>query len=197
MKIRIFALAIALGSATLSACVGGGNASKPSRAAQVDTYANCLQGGASKKACVVIAKAFGQSPPPQDRNMTPAPTSTPAPTPAPTATPSPEDPKRAFIRSVDESLSAARILAAPYKYVGRNVDLHCTVANIPADDFFNATCGANADGFPAIIAIIADSRQLSQGQAVRVLGTVIEPIEGKNGFGGTTHFAAVEAHYME
>lgn len=65
-------------SVLVVACAGRGNTSaSASPSPKPDAYANCLQNGFSKKNCVAIAKIFGQTPPPQDRNMTPAPTQTP------------------------------------------------------------------------------------------------------------------------
>ncbi len=86
MKNRVIvALIIVLGNATLVACAG--------HRKSFDNYANCLHDGASKKTCVALAKALGQTPPPTDRDMTPmppAPPDTPAPSPpAHAATPAP------------------------------------------------------------------------------------------------------------
>lgn len=107
--------------------------------------------------------------------------------------------KRAFLASVDESISGGQIAGNPYKYVGARVDFHCTVADIPAPDFFNASCGTEADGYtPAVIVIeYAGTSNLDQGQAVRVIGTVKSPIEGTNQMGGSMSFPTVRARFME
>lgn len=103
----------------------------------------------------------------------------------------------AFLRSVDESISGAMIEGNKFKYVGKNVDLHCTVDNVPDKDFFNASCGEDSDGSPAIIVIEYNTHDLSPGQAVRVLGTVAEPMEGNNAMGGEATFPTVRGEFME
>jgi len=118
--------------------------------------------------------------------------------PDPTATPeSTAEQKRDFLAEVDESISGARIEGAPFKFVGKKVDLHCTVGSIPQEDFFNAACGTDEDGSPVTIVIQANSRQLETNQAVRILGTVVEPMDGQNAMGGETHFPTVQANFME
>lgn len=53
----------------------------------------------------------------------------------PPATPTPKpvtraELKREFLATVDESISGAMIADSPYKYVGKHVDLHCTVSDV-------------------------------------------------------------------
>jgi hypothetical protein len=118
--------------------------------------------------------------------------------PAPTAAPlSRQELKREFLKTVDESLSGARIAGNPYKFVGKRVDLHCTVGNIPQEDFFNATCGTDDDGAPINLVIETNTKQLEPGQAVRVIGTVDQPMEGNNAMGGEGHFPTIQANFME
>ena len=103
--------------------------------------------------------------------------------------------KQDFLASVDESTSGAMIANNKFRYVGKNVDLHCTVTNIPDRNFFNANCGNEDNG--AIIVIQYDASELSTGQAIRVIGTVEEPMQGTNGFGGAAQFPTVKAEFME
>ena len=60
----------------------------------------------------------------------------------------PQNDKQSFAQSVDRSVTATRIEGNPYKFVGKHVDLRCTVSEIPQEDFFNAECGVDADGMP-------------------------------------------------
>jgi hypothetical protein len=99
--------------------------------------------------------------------------------------------KRGFIKTADESISGDMIVGNKFKYVGKHVDLHCTVSDIPEADFFNASCGDST------IVIEADSKSLSPGQAVRILGTVVDPMEGNNAMGGNASFPTVKAEFME
>jgi hypothetical protein len=118
--------------------------------------------------------------------------------PAPTSRPvSRQELKRDFIKTVDESISGARIAGNPYKFVGKHVDLHCTVDSVPQSDIFNASCGEDDNGMPVNIVIETDTRELEHGQAVRVIGTVDDPMEGNNMMGGETHFPTVKANFME
>ncbi len=133
---------------------------------------------------------------------TPRPTRSPKPTPPPpppTPTPNPIlQEKHDFIASVDESISGPMIEGNPYKYVGDNVDLRCTVENIPDPSMFNAACGQDDDGTDAIIVVqYDDTSSLDKGQSVRVLGTVVTPMQGTNAMGGSMNFPTVEAHFME
>ena len=118
----------------------------------------------------------------------------PAPTPRPLSR---QEQKRDFLKTVDESLSGARIAGNPYKFVGKRVDLHCTVGNIPQEDFFNATCGTDDDGSPVTLVIETNTKDLEPGQTVRVIGTVAQPMEGNNAMGGEGHFPTIEASFME
>jgi hypothetical protein len=106
--------------------------------------------------------------------------------------------KREFIQGVNESISGAMIAGNKLKYVGDDVDLHCTVDNVVDSSNFNADCGEDSDGMPAILLIqYDDTSSLDKGQAIRVLGTVEDPTEGVNGFGGETTFPTVKAEFME
>lgn len=126
---------------------------------------------------------------------------TPASTPNPHATSYEQgrkEAKREFANGVDESISGAMIAGNKLKYVGDDVDLHCTVESIVDENGFNAECGDDSDGVPAIILVhYDDTSSLSKGQAVRILGTVEEPTEGVNGFGGEGTFPTVKAEFME
>lgn len=105
--------------------------------------------------------------------------------------------KARFLQTVDESISGADIEGNPYRYVGKNVDLHCSVGDIPDANFFNALCGQDADGTDAMLVVESDTRSLSKGQSVRVMGTVVQPVEGNNAMGGNRHFPTVSAQFME
>jgi hypothetical protein len=106
--------------------------------------------------------------------------------------------KRAFIQGVDESISGAMIAGNKLKYVGDDVDLHCTVDTIVDAGTFNADCGEDEDGMPYIILIqYDDASSLDKGQPVRILGTVEDPTVGVNGFGGEATFPTVKAEFME
>jgi zinc-ribbon domain len=106
--------------------------------------------------------------------------------------------KKDFLASVDESISGAMIAGNKLKYVGDTVDLHCNVLAIVDESHFNATCGTDEDDLPAIILVeYDDTSSLDKGQAVRIMGTVEEPTEGVNGFGGESTFPTVKAEFME
>jgi hypothetical protein len=106
--------------------------------------------------------------------------------------------KEEFLSQVDESISGTMIAGNKLKYVGDNVDLHCTVESIIDANSFNAECGEDGDGDPAIILVeYNDTSSLDKGQAVRILGTVADPVQGINGFGGQATFPTVEAEFME
>jgi hypothetical protein len=118
-----------------------------------------------------------------------------APNPAPQL--SRKEQKRNFLATVDESISGARIVGNPYKFVGTNVDLHCVISDIPQADFLNATCPPDDYGLGPNIVVQTDTRSLEKGQHIRVIGTVIEPMEGNNAMGGVGHFPTVKAEFME
>lgn len=106
--------------------------------------------------------------------------------------------KREFLASVNESISGAMIAGNKLKYVGESVDLHCTVASVVDANDFNAQCGEDDAGLPVVILVqYDDTSSLDKGQSVRILGTVEEPTEGVNGFGGETTFPTVKAEFME
>jgi hypothetical protein len=77
-----------------------------------------------------------------------------------------------FVRTVDESISGDRIAAMPFRFVGKHVDLHCTVWDTTSRSFFDAKCATIR------LAIHAPnySRGIKSGQAIRVLGIVEEPV---------------------
>lgn len=177
--------------------------------ASPDPYADCIGDGMSKKHCFRVASARGYRLTGDDRKLNdwkPAPTASPE----PTATPEPPTPaptsydqyvheqKAEFLQGVDESISGAMIAGNKLKYVGENVDLHCSVESIVDESSFNASCGEDDDGMPAIILVQYDNTSsLDKGQSVRILGTVEDPAEGVNGFGGEATFPTVKAEYME
>lgn len=105
--------------------------------------------------------------------------------------------KHEFLQTVNEDISGPMIVAAPFKYVGKHVDLHCTVSDVPLEDAINANCGVDEDGDPTNLVIQTDSRQLTKGQSIRVIGTVVEPVEGNNANGGDMRFPTVKAEFME
>lgn len=119
--------------------------------------------------------------------------------PEPTLTPIPVAiQKKSFIEGADESISGGMIAGNKLKYIGKDVDLHCTVLSIVDDSSFNAECGEDSDGDPAIILVHYQyTSSLDKGQSVRVLGTVAEPTEGVNGYGGESTFPTVDAQFME
>ena len=102
-------------------------------------------------------------------------------------------PKAKFISSCDETISIARLAGAPYKFVGKHVDLHGTVGG-PADD---GTAFNLADNNGNVIVARHDARQLEAGQAVRVLGIVTRPSEYSLVSGGAMTAAVVNVKYME
>jgi hypothetical protein len=129
----------------------------------------------------------------------------PAPPPPPVHKVSIAELKREFIGTVDESISGQRIAGAKFKFVGTNVDLHGKVGSIVDDQHFNLMTGStsidddgNVSDTSGVIVIECQStHDLEQGQVLRVLGTVINPIEGNNAMGGNATFPAVRAEYME
>lgn len=106
--------------------------------------------------------------------------------------------KKSFLHGVDESISGGMIAGNKLKYVGKDVDLHCTVLSVVDDNSFNAECGEDSDGDPAIILVHYQyTSSLDKGQSVRILGTVEDPTEGVNGYGGEATFPTVNAEFME
>jgi hypothetical protein len=168
-----------------------------------DPYADCLANGMSKRHCLITAASERYKLTNSDHTLTestPEPTATPEPpTPQPTTyEQSVHEQKAEFLESVDESISGAMIAGNKYKYVGENVDLHCTVFSIIDAESFNAQCGEDDDGLPVLLMVqYDDTSSLDKGQSVRILGTVEDPVEGVNGFGGEGTFPTVKAEYME
>ena len=127
--------------------------------------------------------------------------STPEPTDKPRPTEKPETyeeqrkrEKREFLASIDDSITADKISGNATKYVGQNVSLHCSIGNVPQQGTINALCGENETN---IVLQYEDSNSVDQGQSVHVLGTVAEPAEGTNAFGGDMHFPTVDVKFME
>lgn len=105
--------------------------------------------------------------------------------------------KRGFLATVDESISGGRINGNPYKFVGKNVDLHCVVESVPDENALNAVCPPDEYGLGPIIVVETQTRGLEKGQHIRVIGTVQDPVEGTNAMGGTMKFPTVKAEFME
>ena len=105
--------------------------------------------------------------------------------------------KRAFLATVDESVSGERIAGNPYKFVGTRVDLHCVISDIPQEDFVNATRPPDEYGLGPNVVIRTDARGLEKGQSIRAIGTVEDPMEGTNAMGGQMRFPTVKAEFME
>jgi hypothetical protein len=120
----------------------------------------------------------------------------PTDTPEPTGTPMALS-KREFKNTVDLSVTAQRISGNPYKFVGKNVSLYCTVGKIDEAFEFNATCGANDSDDGVNIVIEANSTTLEEGQSIHVLGTVLTPSQGTNDYGGEMDFPTVQSYFME
>jgi hypothetical protein len=78
--------------------------------------------------------------------------------------------------------------------LGSNVELHCTVSNVPQEGFINASCG---DDDTNIVLEYDDTGSVDAGQSVRVLGTVDSPSEGTNAMGGSMNFPTVKVEFME
>lgn len=142
---------------------------------------------------VLLAEAKKYTPDPTDA---PDPTDTPSPTPT-TYAEYIKALKRQFMANVNESITGSMIAGNRFKYVGKAVDLHCTVADIPDQSFFNASCGQDSNGLPVTIVIEYATKDLAQAQSVRVLGVVDKPMEGVNGFGGSSTFPTVKAFFMQ
>jgi hypothetical protein len=150
--------------------------------------------------CVVllagVAWCSSQSGPSSDSNASggyePATSRADDPAPKP---PSRLEQKRMFLKTVDESISGARIAGNPYKFVGDNVDLHCHVSDVPDPQVINADCGSEDD--PVNIVIQIDSSSLEKGQALRILGTVQDPMQGTNAMGGAMTFPTVKSLFAE
>jgi hypothetical protein len=141
----------------------------------------------------IIAPASSAVSPTLDAVSTPN-----APTPKPTSyAQSVREQKRQFLSGVNESITGSMIEGNRYRYVGKKVDLHCTVETIPDQSAFNASCGEDEDGSPATIVVEYDTHNLSPGQSVCVLGTVDQPVEGSNAMGGDSTFPTVKAEFME
>lgn len=103
-----------------------------------------------------------------------------------------QDDKRKFIAQCDESISIDRLAGAPYKFVGKKVDLHGVVGPATDPDIINL----NSQG-GVFVVVIASSRNLEQGQNIRVLGTVEKPISGPNNRGGSGTYAVVRKVFLE
>jgi hypothetical protein len=103
--------------------------------------------------------------------------------------------KRAFLQTVDESISGQTLYSNPSRYVGKHVDLHCTVSHILSRDGFAAHCGNEPYG----IVVGYDTNGLSVGQDVRVIGIVLQPFKSavSRPGGGSALSVAVKAIYLD
>jgi hypothetical protein len=157
-----------------------------------------LHSADSTGSSTTVATATDAPAPIMETSQAPAPDeATPAPTPRPTSYAQYQhEQKREFMATVDESISGGMIVGNKFKYVGKSVDLHCTVENIPDQSWFNANCSGDDDD-PAMIVIEYDTHDLSPGQAIRVMGTVDQPMEGNNAMGGDATFPTIKAEFME
>lgn len=111
-----------------------------------------------------------------------------------TALASTQDEKRKFIAQCDESISIDRLAGAPYKFLGKKVDLHGVVGPATDPHIINLN---SVNSFGTFVIVIADSRNFEQGQRIRVLGTVEKPISGENNMGGNGTYAVVRKAYIE
>jgi hypothetical protein len=99
-----------------------------------------------------------------------------------------------FARTADASITAEILDGKPFGYVGKHVDLHCVVSHVLSREHFIAHCG-NA---PVGIDVSYDTRNLSVGQNVRVLGIVQRPIQSEMmPRGGKALTVSVKAVYLE
>jgi hypothetical protein len=149
--------------------------------------------GGSKSSDAAASPAPGAARP-QVADVPDASVATDPPTPKPLSR---QEQKRRFLVSVDESISGERIAGNPYKFVGRHVDLHCVINSIPQAEFLNATCPPDEYGNGPNIVVQMDTRSLENHQPLRVIGTVVDPMEGNNAMGGDMHFPTVKAEFAE
>jgi hypothetical protein len=105
-----------------------------------------------------------------------------------------QDDKRKFAAQCDESISIDRLAGAPYKFVGKKVDLHGVVGPATDPDIINLN---SENGNGVFVVVVASSRSLEQGQHVRVLGTVANPVSGPNNSGGNGTYAVVRKAFLE
>jgi hypothetical protein len=105
-----------------------------------------------------------------------------------------QDEKRKFISQCDESISVDRLAGAPYKFIGKKVDLHGIVGPATDPDIINLN---SVSGYGVFVVVVASSRNLETGQRIRVLGTVRKPISGPNNRGGSGTYAVVEKAFIE
>jgi len=118
----------------------------------------------------------------------------------------PEADKQAELSQVDDSVTADQIEGNGVKYVGRVVNLHCTISNVLQGEEANATClHTVTQGTPVNfvsvssghLVLVGDAvKELDSGQTLDFVGTVKEPIRGTNAFGGETQFSAVRVDYI-
>lgn len=73
-----------------------------------------------------------------------------------------------FIKTVDKAITGDQIAARPLAFIGRNVDLRCTVEDTTYPDWFDAKCHTR------YIEIEAPGyrQYIKRGQTVHVLGIV-------------------------
>lgn len=105
-----------------------------------------------------------------------------------------QDDKKRFIAQCDESISVERLAGAPYKFIGKKVDLHGVVGPSTDPGFINLN---SPEGDGVFVIVLADSRTLEQGQRIRVLGTVEKPVSGPNNMGGGGTYAVVRKAFIE
>jgi hypothetical protein len=99
-----------------------------------------------------------------------------------------------FARTADTSITALTLDRSPSAYVGKRVDLQCTVSHIVSREDFIAHCG----DAPVGIDVSYDTGNLSVGQNVRVLGIVQRPFQSEViPGGGKALTVSVKALYLE
>ena len=104
------------------------------------------------------------------------------------------DEKKKFIAQCDESISIARLTGAPFKFIGKKVDLHGKVGAPTAD---GRSFNLYTDDVETAVIVIAEARNLEGDQRVRVLGVVQKPENQSTTQGGSMTFAIVEARFVE
>lgn|GEM_PF-6175871 len=110
-----------------------------------------------------------------------------------TALASRQDDKRKFISQCDESISVDRLAGAPFKFIGKKVDLHGVVGPAASEE---GVINLNSDNGNFVV-VLGPSRNLEQHQRIRVLGTVQKPISGQNTAGGSGTYAVVRSAFIE
>ena len=88
----------------------------------------------------------------------------------------------------------AATAGAPYKFIGKKVDLHGVVGPSTDPDSINLN-SPSLNGL--FVVVLASSRNLEQGQRIRILGTVQKPVQGENNTGGSGTYAVVRKAFLE